>query len=153
MTTPYEIKDLAPQLTFGVTLHSDKAKFMTLFDVWFPKLWQALTEAGGQPLGGPFARYHKWTDEEVVIELAAPVAAAIAESADFKMGSTPGGKTIVFQHIGHYSGLMQTWADMMEWVAKNGYELASGGWETYVTDPRTEPDSTKWVTEIYQPIK
>ena len=25
-------------------------------------------------------------------------------------------------------------------------------WESYVTNPREEPDSSKWITEIVQPI-
>jgi len=153
MTTPFEIKDIPAQLTFGVTLQSDKANFMKLFDVWFPKLWEAVVASGAQPLGAPFARYHRWLDDDVLIEMAAPIASSVADAGDFKMGQTPAGRAIVFQHIGHYSGLMQAWADMMTWASDHQLEPISGGWETYVTDPSKEPDSTKWVTEIIQPIK
>lgn len=153
MQTPFEIKDISAQTTLGVTHNTTKTAFMSLFDVWFPKLWEVVTKTGAQPLSGPFARYHRWDDEAVVIELAAPIAAAVEVVGDFKIGQTPAGRAIVFQHIGHYNGLMEAWASMQKWMKENGYEPNGGGWETYVTDPRTEPDSTKWVTEITQPIR
>ena len=37
-------------------------------------------------------------------------------------------------------------------MAGQGEEPAGPFWESYVTNPREEPDSSKWITDIAQPI-
>jgi effector-binding domain-containing protein len=32
-------------------------------------------------------------------------------------------------------------------------ELNGDPYEVYITDPASEPDETKWVTELYWPVK
>jgi effector-binding domain-containing protein len=38
-------------------------------------------------------------------------------------------------------------------VAERGERASGPFWESYVTDPRSEPDASKRITDIYQPIE
>jgi hypothetical protein len=62
------------------------------------------------------------------------------------------------RHVGHPSTLVTATAGLLDWAAAKGLKWdmvrsASGErWgarlERYLTDPKTEPDMTKWVTEL-----
>jgi effector-binding domain-containing protein len=39
----------------------------------------------------------------------------------------------------------------MEWVKREGIELAPAMWEMYLTDPSTAPPS-EWRTELFWPV-
>ena len=40
-----------------------------------------------------------------------------------------------------------------QWITDHGKTIVGFPWEVYVTDPGTEPDPSKWLTEIYYPIQ
>ena len=73
-------------------------------------------------------------------------------------GVLPGGRYATLRHVGHPSTLVAATAGLLDWAAAKGLEWdmvpsASGErWgarlEIYLTDPETEPDMTKWVTEL-----
>jgi effector-binding domain-containing protein len=39
------------------------------------------------------------------------------------------------------------------WIAEQGRRPAGAPWEVYWSDPREEPDSARWRTEIVWPIE
>ena len=53
-------------------------------------------------------------------------------------------------HVGPFSGLRDACERLQEWV---GDRAAGPFWESYVTNPREEPDSSRWVTEIFLPLR
>ncbi|MGF1710214.1 helix-turn-helix domain-containing protein [Vibrio kagoshimensis] len=60
----------------------------------------------------------------------------------------------VFEHIGHYDYLYQTWNHAFRsWLPSSGYELRDAlPFELYLTSPEnTHPQN--WVTHIYVPLK
>jgi effector-binding domain-containing protein len=59
----------------------------------------------------------------------------------------------VLRHIGPYQGLQGAFARLRSWIGEHGEAAAGPSWEVYVTDPRTEPDATNWITDIYQPLR
>jgi hypothetical protein len=50
-------------------------------------------------------------------------------------------------------GLRNACEQLVAWVEERDEEAAGPHWETYVTDPRTEPDTSKRITEIYLPLE
>jgi len=41
----------------------------------------------------------------------------------------------------------------MKFIEENEKEINGASWEVYITDPMSEPDTSKWVTQIYYPVK
>ena len=62
----------------------------------------------------------------------------------------PGGRAAVLVHVGPFSGLREACARLQEWA---GERAVGPFWESYVTNPREEPDSSRWITEIFQPLR
>ena len=61
------------------------------------------------------------------------------------------GQTVaVLVHVGPFSGLRDACERLQEWA---GERAAGPFWESYVTNPREEPDSSRWVTEIFLPLR
>jgi len=60
----------------------------------------------------------------------------------------------VFEHIGHYDYLYQTWSyALRSWLPNSGYYLREAlPFEMYLTSPDNTPPKN-WITHIYLPIK
>jgi effector-binding domain-containing protein len=63
------------------------------------------------------------------------------------------GKVVKAVHTGDYSGLVNAHMEINEYMQSKNLTMAGNPWESYVTDPMTEKDTAKWVTEIYYPIQ
>jgi effector-binding domain-containing protein len=73
-------------------------------------------------------------------------------------GVLPAGRHATLRHVGHPSTLIAATAGLLDWAAAKGLKwdmvpsAAGERWgarlEIYLTDPKTEPDMTKWVTDL-----
>ena len=52
----------------------------------------------------------------------------------------PGGRVVTGIHVGSYESLEATYRQLTEWAAAEGHSLAAHMWESYLTDPRAEPE-------------
>ena len=109
--------------------------------------------SGGQPAGMPVAIYHSVPTDTVDIECAIPVAAPLAGEGRIRAGELPAGTAATVTHIGPYDDLPKTWATLTAWMQSQNLEGAAAPWEVYVTDPRAEPDRSKWRTDIFFPVR
>ena len=117
----------------------------------FEKIFQALGAAGVEPAGPPFARYFNM-DEPFEFEAGVPVATPFAGGHEVKPSAIGGVEAAVGMHVGPYDTLGQTYTAMMEWITAQGRSVAGPMWETYLTDPSTEPDPQAWRTEVFIPV-
>ncbi len=101
----------------------------------------------------PFAIYHEWNEGESTAKVEAGIAAASEKPGtdNIKKGMTHGGSALKATHVGGYNTKAEHEA-MYAYAQTNGIEMVGSPWEVYVTDPGEEPDSTKWVTEVYYPV-
>jgi effector-binding domain-containing protein len=105
-----------------------------------------------QSAGGPFGIYHSFSPEKVDLEAGIPVdGESQGEGRIYRM-YTYCGKAVMTVFTGHYDGLKQAWGEFAKAVDAKGYQLNGPCFEVYITDPAEEPDSSKWVTELYTPI-
>jgi hypothetical protein len=150
MTTSPEIRSIpaqrAPSVRGVTTRHAsgpaDRRSYAASFE--------ADAALGVAPAGPPFIRYLE-TGERFVLELGVPVPAGI--DGDLEDSELPGGRVAVLRHVGPYDGLPQAFEQLRDWIAASGEQIAGPGWESYLTDPRTEPDSSSWVTDVYLPVR
>jgi len=144
MATDPEIRELSPQPAVVEVTVTDAAGIPAAVDSGFPRLFGRLADLGVEPAGPPYIRYLR-TGAEMELELGIPVGPDAGQSSGL-----PGGRVAVLRHVGHFSGLRAACERLQEWA---GDRAAGPFWESYLTNPREDPDSSKWITEIFLPLR
>jgi len=125
-----------------------------------PEIFGWLGAHGIAPAGPPFFRYHVIDMErQLLVEAGIPVAAALAgDDGDIRAGTLPAGRFAVMMHTGAPETLMAATAELLDWAKARDltWDVADTNqgekWgcrlESYLTDPREQPDMSKWQTEL-----
>jgi effector-binding domain-containing protein len=151
MTREPEIRNLPAQPAVVEHAAIDAAALPGTIDRTFPMLYGRLQDRGITPAGPPFIRYLD-TGQRFELELGVPVPGDLAELDGAEVESLPAGRVAVLRYTGPYDGLREACEALGRWVEQQGEHASGPFWEVYVTDPRTEPDPAKRITEIYQPL-
>ena len=67
-------------------------------------------------------------------------------------GVLGGTRCIIATLMGPYELIRSAYEQLFPWARAKGHTPKGPCWELYITDPTKEPDSSKWITEIYLPI-
>ncbi|MFE3640020.1 GyrI-like domain-containing protein [Streptomyces sp. NPDC059169] len=126
----------------------------------FPEVFGWLLSYDAAPVGAPFFRFYAIdTGGDTLVEAGVPVSAPPEPEGDIVVGTIPAGRYATLVHAGHPHGLLDNIGRLREWAAARGlaWDLITepGGverWgcrlESYLTDPRVEPDMSKWEMEL-----
>lgn len=99
--------------------------------------------------GAPSGLIYTWDMENNVADMAAGI--PIAEEADidgFEVVELSG-KSLEINYYGAYSGIAEAHYAMDDYMKENGLALNEVVIEEYITDPSNEPDTSKWLTNVY----
>jgi effector-binding domain-containing protein len=115
-----------------------------------------LAARGIAPAGPPFWRYTVVDMEhELEVEAGTPVAAPVAgDDGRVVAGVLPAGRYVTMHHVGHPESLADATGRLLSWAEAKGLRFDTDGtrWgcrlESYLTDPATQPDMTKWETVL-----
>jgi AraC family transcriptional regulator len=151
MTREPEIRELAAQPAAVEHAVTDAAGLPAIIDRAFPALFGRLSKLGITPSGPPFIRYLE-AGERLEIQLGVPVSSGAGELEGTEAMNLPAGRAAVLRHIGSYQSLHMAFEQLKSWLEARGEVAAGPYWEVYVTDPRTESDASKWITDICQPL-
>jgi effector-binding domain-containing protein len=110
------------------------------------------------PAGAPFMRYYVINmAEKLDIELGWPVASSLEGNDHIRAGMLPAGRYASLVYTGVRNGIKGNKA-LLDWGAEQGlvwdrWEEPNGDAfgariESYLTDPKDEPDMAKWETEV-----
>jgi AraC family transcriptional regulator len=113
---------------------------------------EALRRQGVEADGAPFVRYHAFGDS-VDLEAGMRVTSPVQPDGLVKPSQLPGGPAAIAIHVGPYETLKATYDAVERWLAATPHRANGGPWELYITDPTTEPDPGRWVTEVIQPLR
>lgn len=124
-----------------------------------PRVSGWLAERGVQPSGPPFWKYNVIDmDREMEVEVAEPVAEAVAGDDQVLAGVIPAGRYGTLRYTGHPAGLVDATASLLRWAEDQqlSWDVRQGPagqeWaarlEVYETNPAVEPDMSKWVTQL-----
>ena len=99
------------------------------------------------------AIYHRLGDT-VVYELGIPANVNdIPQDGRIRLKTMPGMNHAILDYYGTYSTMGDGHQMIQQWLARQGKSLIGPPWEMYITTPYNEPDSNKWLTRIFYPIK
>lgn len=65
-----------------------------------------------------------------------------------KKGKLESGKALVIKYYGDYMNTGKVYLPAFEYLSSQGMKATGAPLEFYITDPTTEKDTTKWLTEI-----
>ncbi len=121
----------------------------------YGELMKVLGKAKVQINGYPMCLYPMYDEAAGKMEMvcALPVAADAKLPAKYAVMKTGEGKVVKGIHTGSYHQLGSTHEQINKYIAFKKLEINGVPWETYVTDPGIEADTTKWITEVYYPVK
>ncbi|NNC82277.1 MAG: hypothetical protein HKN79_01765 [Flavobacteriales bacterium] len=116
-----------------------------------PAIYTALGASGNEPAGMPSGIYYSWDEEKGETDMCAaiPVADSDIRIEGYETVTLPQGKAAKVVHMGAYEGLEGAHYAMDDYIKANGLNQNGPVVEHYVTDPMSEPDTAKWLTEIY----
>jgi effector-binding domain-containing protein len=102
--------------------------------------------------GYPSGIYYDWNEETGTTDMAAAIPfknAGAGAGGNIKLIEVPAGKALLIDYYGGYYGLGQAHYAMDDYMKRNNLTQKAPVIEEYITDPGTEPDSSKWLTKIY----
>ncbi len=124
-----------------------------------PEVLGWLAERGVAPAGPPFLRYLVIDmDRELEVEAGVPVAQPVEGDDDVLAGVLPAGRYVTLTQVGHPDALVAVTGVLLDAAHHRGLvwdsEPTPAGerWgcrlESYLTDPREEPDMNRWRVEL-----
>lgn len=150
--TKYELKEINwPGKTF-IGKRSIEAfdNLSTFFTEQYRGIDKELQKQNILPAGPPCAIYYKIDEEMTETDIAAvfPVGNQNIELNGFQKIQIPPSKVLTTTYIGPYEGLAAAYQEMENYIKQKGYHR-DFIIEEYLSDPMAEPDSSKWMTNIY----
>ena len=103
--------------------------------------------------GKPFSIYYNSDSEDFDVLAAFPIETGIESANDFESGVLPAGHAAMISHFGNYNNLPATYHIIRDWIKDENYQIIGNSWDVYVNDPSSEPDSSKWETRIFFPVR
>lgn len=119
----------------------------------YGQIMEALINNSIQIQGYPLAVITSYDENNMTMILGIPVEeGTVIDNSDLNVRQSHDGMAIRGIHFGDYSLTENTHLEIGDYAEYYGYELGDP-WEVYVTDPAVELDTSKWITEVYYPIK
>lgn len=114
----------------------------------FDELYGAALQNNLKP-GPATAVYYSWDGNSTDIEAVLPVDKA--PKGKIKFREMPATKALMVDYYGAYAGSEAAHIAIDNYAKEKNIEVGMP-WESYITDPSTEPDTSKWLTKIYYPV-
>jgi effector-binding domain-containing protein len=123
-----------------------------VFDRGFAEVMRVVQAQGVAVAGPPFGFYPRMPTDTVEVAVGFPVSGPVTADGDVTPFELPGGPVVTGVHVGSYERLEETYRELTEWAGAEGHALAGHMWESYLTDPRAEPDPATWQTALTWPL-
>jgi effector-binding domain-containing protein len=113
-------------------------------------IMQALGNRGIEMAGPPTNLYYDWDTDNQRADMAAamPIESIAQLGEDIEIIDLPAGKVITLDYLGDYDKMEDAYYALEDYANDRGLEILMPAVEEYVTDPGSEPDTSKWLTRI-----
>lgn len=150
----YKVEEVTfPETHFAITRDTVKWDAMeAYFGTKLPAAYAAVMQANMQP-GTPCGVYYTWDTENQQADMGVGVAISPAGEVPGLQTVTISGNALKVNYYGAYDKVGEAHAGIDEYIAERSLTPLTPIVELYITDPGTEPDTTKWLTEVYYLIK
>ncbi|MFN8207735.1 MAG: hypothetical protein U0T82_10080 [Bacteroidales bacterium] len=148
-----ELKEVPPFAYIYLERKTTRNEVSENLEQAYALLLKQITNPGIQMAGAPFARYTMIDSLNTIVRAGIPVQPWFRPGPKVKLDTSNKVKALVGYYYGPYSGISSASEKLIKYSRTHHYNLEDYSWESYVTDPTTEPDSSKWLTELFFPVK
>ncbi|MCB1235207.1 MAG: GyrI-like domain-containing protein [Verrucomicrobiae bacterium] len=112
------------------------------------EVMEAVAAQGVGPAGPLYSFHFSLPPDQFDFEVGIPVSGAFTPAGRVRPGELPAMSAVRTVYTGPYEGLGEAWGEFKDRIAQGGREIAEIFWERYLTDPVSEPDSSRFRTEL-----
>jgi effector-binding domain-containing protein len=147
-----------PKTYLGIrkVLSFDEMKAGKTYEYVFGKVMQYLSTHGLSPVGAPVSIYYSWDEpnQQTEMGIGFPVEGlAELDDPELTLMTIEESKAVKAVHKGDYMKLKDTHDQLMKYLQENNLQYDKYAIEEYLTDAKTEPDVSKWITNVYYMVK
>ena len=153
MTTGIEVRDLPWQSLLVQKTTCGHQGIGPAFAAALHSVRECLRASGAKMASMSMAVYLNWREADCDMAVGCMVHGNVTLTQGCEWLDVPGGPHACASHIGPYTALHETHAAIQGWCAANNRKISGPCWEAYPTDPESQPDSSKWQTDVRYPIK
>lgn len=117
------------------------------------KVYQATGTAGYEITGAPVGLYYTWDAENQQTDMAAGIPVEQGTQVNGFETVDAGGKAVYVAYYGPYEKMENVHNALGAYLEHHDYEMSGPVMEEYMTDPGQEPDTSKWLTNVYYFVK
>jgi effector-binding domain-containing protein len=155
---PVDVKVIKTQETMVVAILDSCywKDFEKKMDEVYGELMTFMARNKNVSMAGPhYSMYYKWDEQNqfAVFETGFPVDKEVRSRGRVKFKVLPASKAVTASHFGSYDDLAISYLALEEYVKEFGLEEKCCPYEAYITNPMTQPDTTKWQTDVFFLIK
>lgn len=119
-----------------------------------PAIGEALGKSKIQPESAPIGLYWSFDEKTMKGDMAAVFKVATgAKVKGFENYIFPAGKVLQVEYYGSYEKIGGAHYAIDAYMKEKGFTQDGGVFEEYVTDPMSEKDTAKWLTNVYYRVK
>ncbi len=149
-----EIVEVASMPSISVKDSVPAADLGVFMETYMPQLYMYALRQEASMEGHPYSVYYNWDPEGMVlVEIGLPLEESIEGEGVIMASMTPGGKAVKAAYYGPYEEMAIVYEALEKYITVMQLEAVGHAWEIYVTDPGSEPDSSKLETIVYFAIK
>lgn len=113
----------------------------------------ATLAAQGIAPAGPWLTHHVRRPSDVFdFAICVPVTTPVRPAGRVAPGELPAATVARTVYTGPYEGLVAAWGELMAWVEREGHAAREDLWEIYAVGPESEPDPSRYRTELNCPL-
>lgn len=122
----------------------------SFFQNSFSTLQQEIKKKNLRIIGAPAGIYFSWDEQNMNTDMAAafPIRGSLS-GGSVQMVHVPAQTAYLIDYFGDYESLGYAHQALDLYLTGNGLRQKSPVIEEYITDPISEPDTSKWLTKIY----
>ena len=114
---------------------------------------RAAITAQGIAAAGPVVTHHlSVTTDRFDVDVAVPVDRPVTAAGRVGPRDWPARAVAATVYRGPYEQLHGAWGHFNAWLAAHGHRVARDVYETYLTDPKSEPDPLAHLTRLERPL-
>ena len=146
MTPACRVVPIEPVLLAVTEAELDRREVAPNIRRMFDVVYAWLKAAPVRQAGHNYALYDRGVHRELLVRVGFPVSGPFADTSSVKCIERGAGRAARAVHVGPYSELHRTYAELHAWVRREGLRLGSQSWEVYGD---WQDDPSRLETELY----
>lgn len=147
-------KEVSPITALSIKDSCTIDNFSSKFEEIYSSINEYMKKMKVEQAGYPFCVYYNWNPNGVIVfEAGIPINKNVNGKGRIQLSELSGGKTLMVSQFGPYETTGDAHNAIDKYMKDKGLECVGAPWEVYITDPGAEPDTAKWETQIYYPIR